>query len=177
MNDTYQFGDSTISFQRGYKKPNDYLIRQNGIQIKDDDIFNQLLKAIKNEEQAKYFLDAFAQCEHLEFKAKRIESDCTSRDSLYKYTNEAYSNPDLSELLFISILRCDIDNICYKAPLNGGVRFFAQILLVFAYTFKWDNYVATTKQPHDIPNHVYSLGFNKEKEYFTNIYQIYLQER
>jgi hypothetical protein len=184
----YKFENNIIKFKKGAKHANDYLIYHNETQIPDSTLFNWLFDEIASEEKAKKFLKAIRACPDICLKNEGVITNPSplNKDEIYKYVSGLNSlSPKLRELLFVAILRCDIDNICYPPPrLNGCIRLFIQILLLFAYKYNWSKYfvLSTDKIKTTIPQYVFDAGFpNKKvtitKEKFKEIYINYLNNR
>lgn len=170
------FDKNKVTIGKGRKTDNDYVILQNGTQIRDRSLFENILSNIPNEGEAKIFLDCFSRCPLIKFGSDRITTT-TSQDKIYQYCLGCRLKSESQELLFISILRCDIDNICYPYPKNGCIRIFVQLLLLLSYKFGWKTYINNSTIPKDIADYVYQIGFKKDRgniEYFKKIYDKYI---
>lgn len=174
----FTFGSDKIDTKRGGKAKDDYLIFYNDVQIDDKEIFKGILINTLNGKDAKTFIECFTKCNSIKLNKKRIETvpSPLKKDRIYTYCINSKLNTELQKFLFISILRCDIDNICYCPPLNGCIRFFIQILLLLSYKFKWTLYINKNDIPADIVKYIYEIGFKKSRIDFKEIYERYLKE-
>lgn len=186
INTIFKFGSNIVTFKKGTKHANDYLIYHNDVQIPDLSLFDWIAEATTTEAEAVLFLKAFTGCKNISFKKEAILTTPSplDKDAVYDYSIKIDSiNERLRELLFVSILRCDIDNICYSPPkYNGGIRIFTQILLLYAYTFKWQQHlkIHPVKIKTPIPKFIFDIGFPSNiygvtKNTFKNIYKAYVQ--
>ncbi|MDD5431655.1 MAG: hypothetical protein PHO70_01535 [Candidatus Omnitrophica bacterium] len=181
----YIFGKNKLIFKKGSKAENDYLIWHNKVQITDLFLFNELFKRISLEQEAKDFLDLFCGYRNIKFNNDSIICNPSPLDvdDLYKYCVGSKLNTEQQELLFVCILRCDIDNICYPPPkLNGCIRIFVQVLLLFTYKFKWIMYYLEDKVAEDLDVFVYKIGFPRnrydvDKTTFLAIYRKYIENK
>jgi len=175
----YKFNESKIEIKKGAKNKDDYIILLNNIQIKDKVLFEKILLNVSDEQEAKNFITKFAKFKHIKFIKDRIETKSLNSQisDVYQYSLDVEIKDELKPFLFISILRCDIDNICYPPPFNNGcVRIFVQILLIFSCKFEWGFYKDEKKHQNDIVNFVYDSGFSLSREEFKNIYSRYFEE-
>jgi len=176
----YIFGSDKITVAPGSKNEKDYTIIRNRTRIDDKEVFDNLFNTIESEEDAKSFLNHIANCKALLFKQYRIETNPSPVDInvIYSCCSSCKIKEYLKEFLFIFLLRCDIDNICYAFPLNGCIRIFTQFLLVLAYKYKWEIFIDKNNIPADIAQDVYDVGFAKgQTNYFQTIYELYLKNK
>lgn len=136
----YFIGNYIIKFNQGKKKINDYLIHwiNNGetLQFSDLDFFLKLWQLDSNE--LKSIINAF-----LGFKNNKsfiiLEDNCIKSVindviDVIDYVNSVKKSDIFGLFLASMIFRCDIDNINYDCPrLNGCVRHFIQILMLYGY--------------------------------------------
>ncbi len=177
----FTFGSDKIVISKGAKATRDYLVFHNGNQITDKSLFEHILLNTSNEKEAKMFIGLFAKCICINFKKDRIETNLSplERKKIYDYCINSKLNSELQKFLFITILRCDIDNINYPPPKNGCIRIFVQVLLLFSYKFKWTTYINKNNIPPDIAQYIYDIGFKKDIKsiiYFREIYERYLKK-
>lgn len=177
----YEFGENLITFGKGGRGPDDYLLFQNGVQFSDREVFNQLYPLISTEKVARDFLKYFTEYKQLQCKFDRIETSPSPLDKgdVYRYCCNVPLELRLQELLFLSILRCDIDNINKPPPkYNGCIRFFSQILLLYAYKFEWTEYYIEGYSPgRDLPTSIYLMGYRKGWiPTFRKVYWVYLEK-
>ena len=180
----FAFGKDKIEIKKGYKASNDYLIFLNKVQISDELLFEALNLSIISEDDAKFFIEHYVEYSKIKLGDNYIKTypSPLDKNDLYDYCMKLNAKFDIQMLIFVSILRCDIDNICYPPPvLNGCVRFFVQILLLFAYKFKWEEYYIKDKKPGaNLPKFIFEIGFIPGKEgrkLFSDIYKVYLENR
>lgn len=172
------FGSDKIIIRKGAKATRDYLIFHNNIQIKDELLFKGILLNTSDEKEAEMFIDLFTKCISIIFKKDRIETNPSPLEfkKIYDYCINSKLKPELQKFLFVTILRCDIDNICYPPPKNGCIRIFIQVLLLFSCKFKWTTYINKNNIPADIAKYIYEIGFKKSIIDFKEIYERYLKE-
>jgi len=143
----------------------------------------KLLEQISSKEEAKSFLKLFSGYNKIELNYDSIicHPSPVDVDDLYSYCKEVKLKLEQQELLFICVLRCDIDNICYPPPrLNGCIRIFIQVLLLFAYKYEWDTYYLKAKVNTDLCDFINKIGFPKnpygvDVATFAGIYKKYLE--
>ena len=142
-----------ITLDQGRKAKEDYILKYNNNQFSD----RTFLNTFDNKNSFISFINYIKNSNFLTFYNTKIVSPCIGLSNLSKikelHTN--ISNTDFSSvqkgLVFLSILRIDIDNICYLPiqNFNGGIRHFIQLLLLGGTYFNLDKY---TKE----------LGFNED---------------
>ena len=181
MSGIYNFVNR-ISFRSGRKTKNDFLIYVNDQQIKDVELFFRLMESIPSSNIGKDFINYYVEYDELVFKEFNIitNTPLIHKDKLYNYCNSKNINKTIQELLFISILRCNIDNICYppNKGFNGCVRTFIQVLLTVSYKFRWNDYKFHNKVRNipiyvsDIgyPNNQYKISTNEFKKLYNKFY-------
>jgi len=146
--------------------------------------FNKLDTIISDENLAKSFIKSFILYKKIQLTSSRIETDCSplNIENAYKYCKQVDLPLELQEYLFIWILRCDIDNISYPPPLNGCIRIFIQVFLLFAYKFKWkDYYIGSHIPTTNLPDYIHTIGFPCNKysvttEDFNEVYRKFLEK-
>ena len=128
-----------IAFSKGNRAEGDYKIFPNGKQLVDLDLFRKLYNtdSIISKQCAINFVKHFYKSGFAIFNnTNRINININYIDDVVDYVNNTSLKDDLKLYLALIILRCDIDNNIYKNPnLNGCVRHFLQILMVFGYRF------------------------------------------
>lgn len=178
----FRFGVNIISFKKGNKHADDYLIFHNNEQIPDLKLFQWLLQNAHSEKEAKLFILAFIDAKQIQLNADAVvtEPSPLDKEDVYQYcTSQNQLSEILRELLFVSLLRCDIDNICYPPPkLNGCIRLLAQIIALFALKYGWKEYTLVPHQSLKEDNYaqlIFDIGFPKNayqigKEGFKKLY-------
>ena len=139
VNMPYTIGTSHfITFSKGYKCPQDYLIHWNGEQQFDDyALFSTLFNNVACPQCAYNFIKHFYYAQPLIFfDTQCIITNIIDVEEVINLVNSSLLTDNLKLCLASMIFRCDIDNINYECPrFNGCVRHFVQILMVFGYKF------------------------------------------
>lgn len=127
-----------ITFSKGYKCPQDYLIHWNGEQQFDDyALFSTLFNNVACPQCAYNFVKHFCYAtQFISFDAQCVKTNIVNVGDVINFVNSSLLTDELKLCLASMIFRCDIDNINYECPrFNGCVRHFVQILMVFGYKF------------------------------------------
>lgn len=169
MKENYLFGKYRLALNKGKKCAGDYVILWNdNEQFDDKRFFTGLLKIIVNEQAAKHFIDLFCQLPHISL-GNCIVTDFTpeKRKEIHAHI-EKLEIDDLQKILLFSMaLRCDIDNLNYKCPrLNGAIRHFIQVLLLFGYRFNIEEYKTLANlrlQNETLVDAINCIGFPKNR--------------
>ncbi|ETD22210.1 hypothetical protein [Helicobacter macacae] len=173
----YPIGKSYfITFSQGSKPAfGDYLIHWNGIQQFDDyTLFSSLYNSIVCPQCAYYFVKHFCYAKHfISFDTQCVKTNISNVDDVINFVNNLLLTDELKLCLASMIFRCDIDNINYQCPrLNGCVRHFVQVLMLFGYKFniaqwkmqKINDYLISNNiqiQQIDVPKLISDIGFPK----------------
>ena len=195
INTQYSIGTSYfITFSQGKKYAlGDYLIHWGGNhQFNDYTLFSVLFNNIACPQYAYNFVKHFyCATQFVSFDEQCIKTNISNVDNVIKFVNNLLLTDELKLCLASIIFRCDIDNINYECPkLNGCVRHFIQILMVFGYKFnisqwqmpKLNNYSSSNNiQIADIPKLISDIGFPNNtykinKNDFSSMYQKVLPE-
>lgn len=196
MNQKYEIGKQYpigtnyfITFCKGKKSAGDYLIYWNdNHQFDDYALFSTLFENIIYPQCAYDFVRHFcAATPFISFDTQCVKTNILDVGDVINFVNNLLLTDELKLCLASMIFRCDIDNINYECPkLNGCVRHFIQILMLFGYKFnisqwrmqKLNNYFnLNNKQIDNIPQLISNIGYpnNKygiEKDDFKRMYQI-----
>lgn len=175
----YIFGKNKIILHKGAKTSGDYLIFHNGIQIRDEALFKYILLNTSDEAEAKQFMNCFTNAPFAKLEKDKIEisKSLAEIEKIYNYCIDCELKFELKEFLFVAMLRCDIDNICYPPPFyNGCIRILSQILLVLSHKFNWSSYTKKSKIGTDIAKDVANFGFSGDRKDFKRIYEQYLTQ-
>lgn len=166
----YNFTENIITLKVGKKAAADYLIFHNGVQITDKDFFEMLYAASCTEEDARLLLRAFIEAKSIKLQADAVQTIPSPliADDVYAYcVSQSRLTTVLQELLFVALLRCDIDNICYPPPrLNGCIRLFVQMVTLFALKYNWQGYSLIPLNQVKETNHAmvtFDIGFPDNK--------------
>ena len=194
INTPYHIGTSYVmTFNKGHKCPQDYLIYWNGSQQFDDDmLFSALFNNIACSQCAYNFIKHFyCATQFITFNERCIKTNILNVGDVIGFVNNLLLADELKLCLASMIFRCDIDNINYECPrLNGCVRHFVQILMVFGYKFdisqwqmpKLNNYLSSNHMSiENIPKLISSIGFPRNKyeintNDFRDMYQTILPQ-
>lgn len=192
----YYIGKSYfITFSQGKKYASeDYLIHWNGKQQFDDyTLFSTLFDNIMCTQCAYDFIKHFFYSEpFISFDERCIKTNILDVGKVIDFVNRLSLTDELKLCLASMIFRCDIDNINYECPrLNGCVRHFIQVLMLFGYKFnilewkmqKLNNYLLSKniQQINNIPKLISDIGFPNNnyginKNDFSSMYQKVLPE-
>lgn len=191
---TFNFDDFQIILKQGGKAEKDYILEYESKQFTDRGLFSDILKAFDDKDSFISFINYIRKSNFLIFSNTQIDSPCIGLSDLFKI-KELYtdiSNTNFSSvqkgLLFLSILRIDIDNICYPpSKFNGGIRHFIQLLLLGGIYFNLDKYTKElgfdedTTEIKDIPKFISDIGFpgnsyNITKNDFKNYYSAFMEK-
>lgn len=166
MNETYTFENLSFSLEKGNKKPNDYIIKWYGEhQFSDVELFKELLETYKTEEEAKELITLFKACPFIKIdNCIKTEFTREIREKVYHYVNHQKIDSKKKFLLLTLFFRCDIDNLNYACPgLNGCIRHFMQIILLFGYHFKVAELMNLLPLPatpqEEIPELINKIGY------------------
>lgn len=195
VNMPYTIGTSHfITFSKGCKCPQDYLIHWNGNQqFNDYTLFLNLFNNIMCPQCAYNFIKHFYYAKPLIFfDTQCIITNIIDVEEVINLVNSSLLTDNLKLCLASMIFRCDIDNINYECPrLNGCVRHFIQVLMLFGYKFnilewkmqKLNNYLLSKniQQINNIPKLISDIGFPNnnygiDKNDFSSMYQKVLPE-
>lgn len=180
-----------ITFSQGKKNASrDYLIHWNGNhQFDDYTLFSALFNNVACYQCAYNFVKHFCYAaQFISFDAQCVKTNIVNVGDVINFVNSLLLTDELKLCLASMIFRCDIDNINYECPrLNGCVRHFVQILMVFGYKFnisQWQmpklndylslNNISTTDIPKLIadigyPKNRYEIGTNDFREMYQTI--------
>ena len=139
----YTVGNSHfMTFAQGNKGKQDYIISWNGnMQFHDLDLFDKLHRNILCYKCAFNFIRHFICSGFIELEQNCIKSNIKNVQDIIHFVNHTLLPDDLKLCLASMIFRCDIDNINYECPrLNGCVRHFLQVLMIFGYKFNLSNW-------------------------------------
>ena len=172
VNMPYPIGNSYfMTFSKGDKCPQDYLIHWNGEQqFGDCALFSILFINVACPQCAYDFVKHFFYAaQFISFDAQCVKTNIVDVGDVINFVNSSLLTDELKLCLASIILRCDIDNINYECPrLNGCVRHFVQILMVFGYKFnisqwqmpKLNNYLSLNNKPTtNIPKLIADIGY------------------
>ena len=190
----FNFDDFQITLDQGGKAGKDYILKYDNTQFNDRRFFSDILNAFDDEDSFISFINYIRKSNFLTFSNTQIDSPCIGLSDLFKI-KELYtdiSNTNFSSvqkgLLFLSILRIDIDNICYPpSKFNGGIRHFIQLLLLGGIYFNLDKYTKElgfnkdATKIEDIPKFISDIGFprnsyNITTNDFKNYYSVFMKK-
>lgn len=191
----FNFDDFQITLDQGRKTKEDYILKYDNNQFNDRRFFSDILNAFDDEDSFISFINYIRKSNFLTFSNTEIASPCMGLSNLseIKGLHTDISNTDFSSvqkgLIFLSILRIDIDNICYP-PIqnyNGGIRHFIQLLLLGGTYFNLDEYTKElgfnedTTEIEDIPKFIFDIGFprnsyNITTNDFKNYYSAFMEK-
>lgn len=187
----YRIGSSYfMTFKQGEKKPNDYTISWNGNeQFLDINLFDKLYNNILCYRCAFNFIRHFVCNDFIRLEQVCIRSSVADVQDVINFVNKTLLPDDLKLCLASMIFRCDIDNINYECPkLNGCIRHFLQVLMLFGYKFslsnwqmlKLNNYLQFNNMPPlNIPQLISDIGYPNNQyqidtQDFKDMYQVIL---
>ncbi len=170
-----------MAFGQGNKCERDYIIMWNGeTQFSDISFFNLLNNNITCYRCAFNFVKHFINNPFVVLEKECVKTNIMDVQNVIDYINQTLLPNDLKLCLASMIFRCDIDNINYECPrLNGCVRHFLQVLMLFGYKFNLSNWQmpklnlciqANNTLLDNIPNLVSHIG------YPNNSYKIYTDD-
>lgn len=187
----YCFGTEKLIISKGYKSNNDYILNYLGNQFTDKEHFEKILENFNNINLFKSFINIIKNNIFLFFDNTKIASPClgltnTSKiDALYNFIKNLNFSDIQKMLIFISILRIDIDNICYSSSTaNGGKRHFIQLIILGIVYFQVDSLAKkvgitiptfTDLNIQTVSVHVYSIGMSEPTSNFNNYYINYIK--
>lgn len=190
----YTFGSFSISLEQGSKSENDYVLKYNGIEQFDDlKCFKNVLIHFNTLTLFKVFINSIKNSGFLTFKRSEISSPCKGLsdtspiDILHNYVCNLSLTDIQKGLIFASILRMDIDNICYPPStgrFNGAIRHFIQLILLGGFKYNCFKLIKDigfiNSHPNtndiDIINFVFRIGFPRNNYGITTTdFKIYYQ--
>lgn len=180
----YCIGNLFVTFKKGSKTPEDYCVLWGGNnQFDDKTLFNELYNNVSSIQYAFQFVSHFKNNPFVEFDEECIRTKIMCVDKVIDFVNHTPLSDNLKLYLASMIFRCDIDNINYECPrLNGCVRHFLQVLMIFGYKFNLSNWQMPKLNNYsqsNIPQLINDIGYPKnkyqiDKQDFKNMYQVIL---
>jgi len=183
------FEDNIVRLDKGTLSTNDYVIYHNEVKFTDQFLFRSIIAQISSEELAIDFIRCCINYSEIQLDndALLINKSPLDVSNVYEYCTALDLPPEIQKLLFLWILRCDIDNINFPPPkFNGGIRIFTQVLILLAYKFKWNEYyieeyyIESVDILKDLPKSIYLIGhpnnkYSLSKSAFKEIYSKFLK--
>ena len=196
MKNLFKFNNYDVTLSEGTKNSNDYILKYNDKQFKDEEFFSKILNYFNTPELFLKFIQTIRNNAFLTFYKDKILSPCQGLSNI-KIINSLYNNlknnqdfDDVQKMLiFLSILRIDIDNICYppeKNNYNGGIRHFVQLLLLGGCYFELEKYSTNLGfninhvNVQNYPKFISEIGYPKNEykittSHFKSYYEIYFE--